>query len=310
MRMWGELAKEGVRCDSVWAVVLHYRLWRETEACVRSLLQSDYPALEILVVDNGSPDSSAEELRARLPARVQFLSLPENRFYAGGMNAGIAWALDRGAAWVLALNNDTLAEPTMISHLVEAGLSAAAVGVVAPLIYYAEQPERLWNAGAHQRSFLPFPRALAQGSLAEQGEAPIEVDYVTGCAMLLRREALERIGAFDERYRMYYEDLDLCQRMQQAGYRIVVARQARLGHLVGRTVAQEPAINRYYHTRNRWRFFRGNAKGIMRLWCALVLLVQEGGRGLWYAVQRQPDLARAQAMALHDALWGQERLAL
>ncbi len=292
---------------SVWAVVLHYRLWRETERCVGSLLESDYPELEILVVDNGSCDGSAEELRSRLPATVHLLSLAQNRFYAGGMNAGLAWALERGAAWVLALNNDTYVDPAMVSQLVAAARSQADVAIVAPLIYYAGAPEQIWNAGARRRRGWPFPHPVAPpGSSPTLGPEPLDVDYVTGCAMLLRHEALERVGSFDARYRMYYEDLDLCQRMREAGYRIQVVPAARMWHMVGSTAAREPSTNRYHRTRNRWRFYMQHTKGLVRLWTALLLLTQEGARILRFAVQGSPDLARSQWAALWDGLRGAE----
>lgn len=293
--------------STAWAVVLHYRVWRETENCVRSLMQSDYPDLRVLVVDNGSADGSDSELRARLPVEVQFLSLPANRFYAAGMNAGIAWVLEHSAScpWVLVLNNDTLVDPTMVSRLLEAARSQSNAGIIAPVIYYASQPERVWSAGAQSMCGWPFPREVASsGHRLALGEAPFTVDYVTGCAMLLRREALERVGAFDTRYRMYYEDADLCQRMRLAGYRVLVAPQAHMWHLVARTAAQEPALNRYHHTRNRWRFYMEHTRGLMRPWAALLLLLHEAGRAFGYALHGKWDMARAQSKALLDGLFG------
>jgi hypothetical protein len=291
----------------VWAIILHYRLWRETLRCAQSLLEGDYPNLHILLVDNGSNNGSAEELRLRLGDRVELLALPGNRFYAGGMNAGLTWALGRGADWLLAMNNDTFVAPDMVSLLVEAAHTRPDVGIVAPVIYYAADPQRIWSAGARRRRMWPFAQELArQGQLWEPDAGPLAVDYVTGCAMLLRCEALQAAGLFDPRYRMYYEDVDLCERVRQAGYQILTAPGARMWHLVGRTAGEEPALNRYHHTRNRWRFYMVHTQGLVRFWAGLLLLMQEGARCAGFMVRGRFGLARAQWAALRDALLNTE----
>jgi GT2 family glycosyltransferase len=289
------------------AIVLNYKLVQETVACVHSLLQSNYAAMDVLVVDNGSGEESLQLLRASLGAQVQILALPDNRFYAGGMNAGLAWALERQADWFLVMNNDTLVDPRMVSHLLDTARTLRQVGAVAPLIYYASDPERVWSAGGRSRRFWPFPRDVARGGrLAPEAAEPLIVDYVTGCAMLLARHVVEKVGPFDPRYRMYYEDADLCERIRRAGYRIAVDPRAKLWHLVGRTAGQEPAVNRYHRTRNRWRFYLAHNRGAARLTAAALLLLQEGLRALWFLARGHRALARAQWRALRDGLAGAE----
>lgn len=292
----------------VLAIVLNYNLAHETVACVQSLLQSDYPALDVLVVDNGSGAESLSTLRTSLGDQVTVLSLPDNRFYAGGMNAGLAWGIERRADWLLAMNNDTLVAPSMVSRLVETAQSAPRVGAVAPLIYFGSDPGRLWSAGARRRRCWPFPRELARGGrLAPHGDDPLIVDYVTGCAMLLSREALLDVGLFDPRYRMYYEDADLCERLGRAGYQIMVAVQAKMWHLVGRTAGQEPALNRYYRTRNRWRYYMAHNRGGKRIAAGALLLLHEGLRALGFLARGRWALAAAQWRALRDSLASSER---
>ncbi len=287
----------------VWAVVLHYRLWQETVECVRSLFESGYPNLCVLVVDNGSADGSAVELARHLDDRAELLPLPENRLFGGGMNAGLVRALEQGADWLLILNNDTLVEPNMISHLVDTAQSSPDIGVVAPLVYYADAPTELWNAGGRRRRFWPFAHQL--GSMDQEilgRDEPIAVDYVTGCAMLASRAVLERVGLFDPRYRMYYEDADLCARIRQEGYTIFVDPRASIWHLVGRTSATEPVPNRYHRVRNRWRFYMAYNRGVSKALAALLLLGQEGLRGMACALSGKHDLARAHWRGLYDSL--------
>ncbi len=288
---------------TVWAIVLHYRLWRETVQCVLSLLDSDYGDLQVLVVDNGSADDSAVELERHLDRRVKLLTLPENRLYGGGMNAGLTCALEQGADWLLILNNDTFVAPDMVTRLVHTAQSNLEVGAVAPLVYYASEPTRVWNAGGRRRRFWPFAHQLGQtGYEMGRSEEPIDIDYATGCAMLLSRTVLERVGLFDPRYRMYYEDADLCERINHEGYRILIDPQAHMWHLVGRTAATIPAPNRYHRVRNRWRFYMAHTQGVSKALAALLLLGQEGLRGLAYAAKGSHVLARAQWDGLLDSL--------
>jgi len=242
------------------AVVLNWNRRDDTLACVASLLESTYQPLRVLVCDNGSVDETPAAVRSAYPS-VEVLELGYNRGFAGGANAGLREALAAGAEYVLALNNDTFVEPTMIERLVEA--AAPDVGIVAPLIYYASAPDTIWSAGGlcsrwtleqvhdlrGQRDPGTWPPTLAR-------------DFVPGCAMLIPRAVLEAVGLFDERFFMYYEDSDLCLRIRRAGYRISLVPGAQMWHKVATSSdGTDSPAERYAMARSSVLFFRKHIHG-------------------------------------------------
>jgi hypothetical protein len=247
------------------AVVLNWNLPGDTIRCVRSLLASDYAALRVLIVDNGSTDNSLEQFAAELPA-VDVIATGANLYYGGGNNVGIRAALAQGAAWVLVLNNDTVVAVDMVSELLQAA-AAQRASLVAPLIHYLNEPTRIWHAGAHWPRWSPIPWP------ARPAAAPYQVDLVTGCAMLLHAKALADLGSFDERYVMYHEDIDLCQRWRRAGQVIAVAPQAQLWHAVGHSAALASARSAEQRTRYRLRLYRQHTAWP---WRPLTLLMVTG----------------------------------
>jgi hypothetical protein len=216
----------------VLVIVVHWNGLEYTERCLASLSALDYPAADLLVVDNGSTDGSGETLAARFP-EVPLLRLPANRLYAGGANVGLRRALARGYDHAVILNNDTEAEPELITRLVETAGSSAAIGLVGPKILYLERPDLIWSAGGK----IDYWRGLFRHHGLRRTDGPPydterDVDYLTGCCILVTRRALVDVGYLDESYAMYSEDADWCVRARRQGYRVVYAPRARLKHHV------------------------------------------------------------------------------
>lgn len=187
------------------ALVLNWNLVEDTLRCVQSLLQSDYANLDVVVVDNGSKQALYEELKARLPANVQLVRSEENLGFAAGNNLGLRQVLAQGADYALVINNDTTVEPTMISQLVTTAQANPDAGLVGPIIHYMSAPEQVWFAGyrfSHEIYILR--RGLRLSPPLQPAE---EVDFISGCSMLMSRALLEQVGVFATDYFMYYEDL-------------------------------------------------------------------------------------------------------
>ena len=127
---------------SVAAIVLDYNGSELTIPCVRSLVASTYPTLDLLVVCNGSLPEHETRIRDELP-EIEVFQTGRNLGYAGGMNEGIQWAITRRADWFLLLNNDTEVEPEMVSQLVAALLERPGVGLACPLILFPDG-DRVW----------------------------------------------------------------------------------------------------------------------------------------------------------------------
>jgi hypothetical protein len=246
------------------AVVVNWNRGEDTLECLRSLEQQTYPRLSIIVVDNGSEDGSPESIQRYFPA-VELIRLSRNTGFAGGFNRGIERALAQGGDYVVILNNDTVSDRLMVEKLVENIRPGA--GVAFPKIYYYDAPLRIWSVGA-QRQFLTLEMTdKATGQLDRgQWDEIQERDYVTGCALLVRREVFEKVGLFDERYFAYYEDLDFSFRVKEAGFGMLLVPEARLWHKVALTSGGlDSPLERYLMAKGSVLFFGRHGGGWRRL---------------------------------------------
>lgn len=242
---------------SVLIVVLNWNGCQDTLACLASLQQLEYPAHTLLVIDNGSTDQSVATIRSRFPD-VLVIETGANLGYAAGNNVGLRYALMQKYDYVLLLNNDTEVAPDFLTPLVATCEQEPAIAAVGPKTYFYDRPDVLWAAGAvidwHQggRTYMRGMLEIDQG----QFDQACNVDFVPGCACLVRTSILEQVGLLDERFGMYYEETEWCARMTQAGWRIVYVPAGKVWHKV-QLQSQElsPRIT-YYMARNRLLFLR------------------------------------------------------
>jgi GT2 family glycosyltransferase len=206
------------------AIVLSYNGRDDVLSCVGWLSGSDYPRLRVVVVDNASADDTVPALAARYPA-CTVLRNEQNLGFAGGCNVGIRQALEAGDDFVLLVNPDTAADRDLVPRLVAFMESHPRAGVVGPKTHSTQampdgSPKLLYK-GAWRRT-LPLRQSIPGIESADAGgdDEPRRTDYVWGHAMMLRAEALRRTGPLDPEFFMYYEDLDLCRRMEAAGYEV------------------------------------------------------------------------------------------
>ena len=225
------------------AVVLSWNGREDTLACLESLR-----GIETVCVDNGSGDGSADAVAERFP-EVELIRTEVNLGFAAGNNVGIRRALDRGADWVLLLNNDALAEDGLVAALERAAAARPDAGVLACKVLFAESG-RLWYGGASFDPILGRSRHAGFGGLDEPG-APQDVVRATGTGMAVSRAAIERAGLLDEELFLYAEDLEWCLRIKAAGFGIVYVPDARIRHRVSASSggAGSPTTS-YYETRN------------------------------------------------------------
>jgi len=211
-------------------VVLNWNGTNDTIACLESLEKLDYPAAEIVLVDNGSEPPAADTIGARFPA-VTRIQLPENLGYAGGNNAGIRYAMEQGHDYVWVLNNDTVVTPSSLREAVEVARADTRIGVVGVKILAMEKPDRVWVAYGQVTYRQSLVRLIGYFWLDDgRFDTQRDVEWVPGTAMLLRREAIEQLGGFDEEYFAYHEDVDWCTAAGRRGFRIVFAPQSVIYH--------------------------------------------------------------------------------
>lgn len=296
----------------VMIIVLNWNGLNDTLDCLESLEQLDYQNYKVVVVDNGSVDGSVPVIRERFPG-VAIIENGENLGYAGGNNVGLRHALRQEADYALLLNNDTEAAPDFLWRLLEVTQADLQVGVTGPVIYYYDQPEVIWSAGG----VIDWRRGdarmvgLNERDVGQFGNEPREVDFVSGCAMLVRRAALEQVGLLDERFFAYHEEVEWCVRMRQARFKIVHVPRARLWHKITPEHRAASPLVHYYMTRNRLLFLKITGAG-WKAWLYTLFadymrtLISWSVRPRW---QHKREQRRAMVQAIGDAWrgrWGRQ----
>ena len=233
-------------------VLVNLNGYQDTRECLWSLQRLEYPNVEVIVVDNGSTDDSVLRLRQNFPW-VYLIESPSNLGFSGGNNLGIEAALKKGAAYVFLLNNDTIADPNLVTRLVAVGESDATVGILGGKIFYAYDPDRIWYAGGEVISILGICRHLGLNRI----DAPRrftrvgKTQFVTGCAMMIKARVFHAIGMLDTDLFMYWEDADFCMRAQRAGFNCMFVPSAQLWHKISKTTGARSPLTTFLSTRNQ-----------------------------------------------------------
>lgn len=249
--------------DSLYVVIVNWNLKDDTLTCIESLVSAGMPIQRIILVDNASSDGSVQALGERFGGALSLIESPSNVGFAQGSNLGIYYALDHAAQWILLLNNDTYVARDFLLELAQAQERGPQCAIMAPVILYHDSPDRIWYLGDRIMPGLLFTHSLYRGR-KNRGDWPplVDVDFVTGCAMLVRREVFERVGLFDPELFMYGEDVDFCWRARLAGFRLAVAPRARMWHRVSTSSNRNRQAAYYMHTLNQNRFYRRNSRGL------------------------------------------------
>ena len=271
-------------------VILHWGDPDDTLAALASVVASREQPARLLVVDNGTRALRVDAVARAAPA-AELVSLPENLGYAGGNNVGIRRALESGAERVVLLNNDAILDPDCLAALGRAADAAGArLGAVGAKVLSASDPSRLWMA---------YGRVTYRAALVErvgQGEADgpayaraADVDWVSGCAILLGAAALADVGLLDERFFAYHEDVDWCTRARARGYRVVFEPVARVVHRGGGSLAGRGVASpvRYLSARNTILFARKHAHAAD--WARLALTIGASLPLEWMRLRRRGE---------------------
>jgi GT2 family glycosyltransferase len=251
------------RTPSVKIIILNWNRKAEIMDCLASLQSVHYPNFEILVVDNGSSDGSQSIIRTTYP-QVTLAEMGHNLGFVEGNNAGIKSALTTHSDYVLLLNNDTLVSPDFLNDLVDAAEADQTVGAVGPTIYYTSQPQKIWSAGGSidwQRG-LTHMLAFDEIDHGQLGLTAREVDFISGCAILVKKSVIDQVGMLDPRFFSYYEETEWCVRIKRAGYRLLHVPTAHIQHRLSPEAREASPIVHYYMTRNRLLFLKLVRAGI------------------------------------------------
>lgn len=232
-------------------IVLNYKTSDLAIQCVKSVKESDFKNIEIILVNNDS-ENVLKEAALKL-SNIIFIQNKENTGYSGGNNIGINKALQDTADYVFILNPDTQIEKETISNLISV-MESENADIASPKIYF-DNTKIIWYAGGlfDTQNVLGSNIGVDEvenGSFDKIGNT----DFATGAAMMVKREVFEKIGLFDERYFLYYEDTDFCYRAKKAGFKIMYVPTAIVYHANAQSTGLGSPMQDYYITRNRMLF--------------------------------------------------------
>ena len=308
---------------SIGIVVVNWKNAPDTLHCLESLRVAQPLPCRVVVVDNGSRDNSTDQFRnwalenglgfesvhfdrrrgdgqtktRSSPSREPWLTILDvgvNLGFAGGSNGGLALLKsDKSLTHFLLLNNDALVAPNYFAEISAALASNPDAGLCIGTIFELPDRARVWYAGGR---IIPLRALVTHNLNLPPGEEPIETEFVTGCAMVISRAALDRVGMLPECYFPgYMEDAEYSWRVRASGYDLIYAPRATVYHKVGATFGPRAmsTVTAYHLNRHRLFFVRRNLRGTRRLAAMMYMALTKPGRALIDVLQGRPDIGWA-----------------
>jgi len=289
-------------------ITVNYNGLEDTCELIDSITFSD--DMEVIVVDNGSREDEASAIERRFP-HVKVIRSKENLGFAGGNNLGIKAA--RGK-YLFFINNDTLAGKadsanfaTALQPLIDRLDSSPGIGAVCPKIRFAWGDKPIQFAGYTPLSPITLRNRSIGFGEADRGQydAPHPTPYAHGAAMMVKREAVEKVGLMPECYFLYYEELDWSLIIHRAGYGIEYIPAVTILHKESQTTGQDSPLRTYYITRNRLLFARRNIPAPKRYLTYLYLTMAVGTKDLLlHLLHSRTAHARATLKGITDFISG------
>jgi GT2 family glycosyltransferase len=239
-------------------ITLNYNQTEATCAFLESTRHLEYPAYEILVCDMASASDPTERILHGNYPHTRVLKSKKNLGFAGGNNWGMRQAK---GDYLFIVNNDTEVTPDLLQKLIEPFDHDPQIGVTCPKIKYYSNRNLIQYAGFNPMNV--YTGRTTSIGLMEEDRGQYDVSRTTsaahGCAMMVKREILDRVGMFAEKFFLYYEEWDWSARITRANYKIWYTADAEIYHKESLTVGKSNPIKVYYHTRNRILYMRRNS---------------------------------------------------
>ncbi len=252
-------------------ITINYNQARLTIELLESIGRVTYPNVEVIVIDNGSAQDPSDEIRGTYP-HVQVVRSEVNLGFAGGNNLGILHATGK---YFLFLNNDTEVAPGFLEPLVDLFESNPKAGAASSKIIYYNSDGVIQYAGS--TCVNPFTGRNKRVGFMEKDCGQYDrltiTDLAHGAAMMVPRRITEEVGVMPEFFFLYYEEIDWCESIKRAGYKIYFVPESRVYHKESMSIGKNSTLKTYYLTRNRLLYMRRNTTGLKKIFWVLFFLV-------------------------------------
>lgn len=244
-------------------VILNYNGRKVLEKCLASVFRVNYPNFSVVVVDNNSADGSLEAAKAKFSKAI-FIKNEQNLGFASGNNVGIRFSLEHGADYILLLNNDTEVTSDFLAFLTAASEKNKKIGIAGPIIFKGNS-KKVWFSGGEIDWFRMKTRHVEELG----GEKAYSTGFITGCAMLVKKEVFKKVGLLDEDFFLYWEDADFSVRAQKAGFGCVVVPASKINHF--EKSGNNPKDKAYWLVVSGLLFFKKNTCWWLKPWIKIYI---------------------------------------
>lgn len=222
---------------NIYIVILHFGDITVTKQCIASIQKYERSYEKIIIVNNDANKITANEF---LSKKVIVINNAKNVGFAAGVNRGITHALHKKADAVVLLNNDTLLKKPILHLLVQTLEKDPSIGIAGPSIHFKKNRKALFDIGG---KINPWTGRTSHREVGKIDTYALQYpDYISGAAMLIRKEVFTKVGLFDEAFFLYYEDADFCLRARQKGFGIVVNPKATVYHLLSKSAGKMSTV--------------------------------------------------------------------
>ena len=303
------MARSNKQKPLISVVILNWNGRDVLRECLDSVRAIRYVLHEVIVVDNGSKDDSVKMVIKDYPD-VVLIENAYNLGASGGRNVGLLRAMDSNVYFIFTLDNDLVADPNVISGLLKAFDENPGIGLAQAKVYDFDEPNLILGFG----SKIDYTQNIVKNYFVRdtgQYEKVLEVDFVGTGATLVRKEVYDEVGLLDPMFLGYgYEDIDLCVRARQFGYKVVWCPYAKVWHRPHSGVGKYSFRKKYLESRNAIYFMKKHA-----LWHQWMKFLFFAGLGLVYAFFRESLRGNlkgviGKAGGLFDGLRGHEQYAI
>lgn len=288
---------ETIKHPLVSVIVLTWNSLENIHECLYSLISSNYPNFNIIIVDNGSFDRTIEYVRFEFP-EVSIIENKSNRGFTGGNNIGILQAIENKSDYIFLVNDDTCVLNDTLLNLVNIGENNDDIGILCPKITSFHNREMSY-VGAVINWLQGIGCEIEQDSDEILSEVVL-TDYAPGCALLIKTHVVNQIGMLDDDYFAYCEDTDWSVRCKKAGYLVAVVTGATIYHKGTLDQSQHKSdMATFYLRRNQLLFMRKHSRWFY--WPSFVKNYSRSCLLQFAAFQKQGEIKKADAVL--DGVW-------
>lgn len=238
-------------------IIINYKTPQLTIQCINSILALPNPEnKEIIVIDNASNDGSFHLLKKIFQNKIYIISNKINLGFSGANNQGAI--VSRGDI-LLFLNSDTIIEEDIFNEINNLFKKNDKIGIISPLLLSINQKPQSFAFGFFPTIWKLIKRTNLKKINIQSHTETLTVDWVSGCAFAIRKSLLKELGGWDDNFFLYFEDIDLCKRAHEMGYKTLVALNIRIIHLGGKSLVENNTRKKYYYESQDY-YFKKNGK--------------------------------------------------